>query len=613
MLMTQWLAAAATLALPTEAAAQDPITITGSRVGATTGYSAVDEEEIARRSADTLLETLNDLAGIRAFSTGGDAGGSFVSIRGGEPNFTLVLVEGIRLNNPTNSRGGAFDFFGLDPQAIDAVEVSRGAGSPVYGSDALAGVVNLRLRAPATPGLTAGVRASVNSEGNRNAGVMAGLGWSSGGLNADIGRHVDHALDDGSELERTQAVAHAQQRLGGFSARATGLYSESDFLRFPEDSGGPRLAVNRALEVGRQEIAAIGLTIRRDAVAAVRPALSLSYTDQSDDLDTPAIAPGVLDPTPPLTTSTRFRRFEGVAEVGVRRGRITASGGVALIDERGTSEGVMMIGFPVPTGFRQDRTTFGAFAEARAAVSDAVTIDLGMRHDRFGGGADSTSASAAASLRLSPGGSSLFGRIASGYKLPSFYALSHPLVGNPDLSPEHSRTIEGGIVHPWDRGSLRATLFANRYRDLVDFDPATFSLVNRDRVRVRGVELEGRLQPARTVSLRAALTYLDLEPSTLRGRPSWQGNVRGAWQASPRLELNAALRGNSRVFDSSIPTGPIFSDGHVEFDLGLQYRLSPNARITLSGRNLTDARFEDAVGFPSPGRMVRIGLRIGAR
>jgi iron complex outermembrane receptor protein/vitamin B12 transporter len=235
-----------------------------------------------------------------------------------------------------------------------------------------------------------------------------------------------------------------------------------------------------------------------------------------------------------------------------------------------------------------------------------------LRYDHVDGGRGRVTGRAAAAWQANARAPSLFARIGQGYKLPSFYALAHPLIGNPDLRPERSTNEDLGIEQRIGAASfLRLTLFQNRFRDLVDFDPLLFRTVNRDRVRARGAELEGSWAVRPALRLDGSLAWLDLEsPTPLRNRPHWQGSLRAAWQAAKALELNAALRGNSSFFDSSIPTGLVTAHGHVEADLGLRYRLSPRLVFAAALRNLTDRHWQDAVGFPAPGRLVRASLAV---
>ena len=77
---------------------------------------------------------------------GGRGGTGSLYMRGADPNYTLVLVDGVRVNDPTNARGGSFDFSTLDMADVERVEIARGPYSAVYGGDALAGVINIVTR-----------------------------------------------------------------------------------------------------------------------------------------------------------------------------------------------------------------------------------------------------------------------------------------------------------------------------------------------------------------------------------------------------------------------------------------------------------------------------------
>jgi iron complex outermembrane receptor protein/vitamin B12 transporter len=603
-------------ASPAPPSAREPaIVITASRTepAPVGGLSVVEAVEIERMQPASLLEVLDEVAGVRAFSTGGAGGRSFLSIRGGEPNFTLVLIEGIKLNDPTNSRGGGFDFFAVDPWLVERIEVTRGSVSAVHGSDALAGAVNIRLRSPAAGARSLTGRAQAGSEGDTGLGAGFETGWRGGGLLASASWFDSGSLTSGSSLERRQAVGQLKHGIGGFEARLVGLHGHSDRSAFPEDSGGPRLAAGREREQGVAVLTAAGLTFRRASTARIRPNLSLSWSRQKDRSVTPAIAPGALEGTPALAADSRFERFEAIGDVGLGRGPIVATVGAALLREAGRSEGTIDFGFPLPIGFDLVRTTRSAFAEASLRPGGGFGFNLAGRYDDVAGAGHSLTGRASASWRPVRGGPALFARIGEGYKLPSFYALAHPLIGNPQLRPERSRNAEIGMEIARRPGELvRLAVFSNRFRDLIDFDPVSFTTVNRDRVRASGVELEGRWSPTKAVALGGALSWLDLDsPTPLRGRPRWQGSLRAAWQATKTIELNSAVRFNSDYFDSSIPTGLVRAEGHGEADLGLRWRISERFNVTAVVRNVTGERYEDAVGFPAPGRVVRATVAAG--
>ena len=105
--------------------------------------TVLDREFLQVTNKRTVADALRTVPGLLIEELGGPGGLTAVSIRGGEANFTLVLVDGVELNDPTNTRGGSYDFSKLDMASIERIEIVRGAQSAIYGSDALAGVINI--------------------------------------------------------------------------------------------------------------------------------------------------------------------------------------------------------------------------------------------------------------------------------------------------------------------------------------------------------------------------------------------------------------------------------------------------------------------------------------
>lgn len=586
-----------------------PILVTASRTGAATGaVSTVPRQRIAESQPGTLLEGLGELPGVRAYATGGPGSSSVLSVRGGEANFTVVLLDGVRLNDPTNVEGGAFDFTLLDPLAVDRIEVLRTAGSAVHGSDALAGVVQIATREPGSDKITAGASAWLDSRYGAAGSATLSAGWASGGLLVSGGGLDSGDGDPAGTLRRAQALARARQQLGSFTLDALGLYSDVAAQGFPQDSGGPLLAVNRALEQRDSDLRLLSLRLHGDPAAQVRPVFALSQTVQHGDTRTPEIAGGVLSGVPAVTAQHRFERLEASGYMVAALGPATLSAGAALLREDGRSDGTIDFGFPLPVEFALTRVTHSGFAEATVRPASDLTLNGAVRFDRLRGGAGTWTGQGGLRWGFGGGGSALFARIGNGFKQPSLYALGHPLIGDPALKPERSRTIEAGVVLAEKGRRLAATVFDNRYRDLIDFDPIQFRLTNRARVSTRGIELEasGDLTPA--LSLGGSVTYLDIDSATpLRGRPGWSGQVRLGWQQGPWRAL-AKAKWNGEFNDSSIPTGAVLSPGHLALELGGGYQVSERFALQLTLRNATDKRYQDAVGVLAPGRSVRLAL-----
>jgi vitamin B12 transporter len=108
-----------------------------SKVGAS--IAVVNRDEIEQRHALSTIDLLRTIPGMVAVRSGGIGNLTSVFVRGGESTYNKVLLDGMPLNEP----GGAFNFASLSPENIERIEVLRGAHSALFGSDAMASVIQL--------------------------------------------------------------------------------------------------------------------------------------------------------------------------------------------------------------------------------------------------------------------------------------------------------------------------------------------------------------------------------------------------------------------------------------------------------------------------------------
>lgn len=606
------LCAQAATALPV-AAAPDPereVVVAGSRTATETASTdRIDRAEIKRLQPVDLVSVLARVPGVYAAQTGGAGGDTFLSVRGGEPNFTSVEIEGIRVNDPTNSSGGSFDLAQLPPAVVDALVVSRAPLSAVHGADTLSGVVQLHLVTPQADRTSAELNGRVDTARARGADGAVRLGWGGGGLllggeASDSGR-----LTPGSTISRRSFLPFAVQDAGDWRLRGFGLHAGTDRTRFPEDSGGPRLAASRALEKRSTRLDIAGFSVIRDT-PAFAPHLALSWSDQGARGDTPAIRRGVLSGVPALTSDSRFRRAQVEGGVVARPlAVLTIAGGADYVDELGKGKGTIDFGFPLPTAFKLRRHDFALYGEASYRPVALLELTGAVRRDKSSSGPAVTTVRTSATLRPAEG-LSVSASYADAFKLPSIYALAFPLIANPGLRPERGKGVEASASLRNRTGRLTLNVFRTVYRDLIDFDAALFTSVNRSRVTTKGAEIVGGIT-AGPVSVSGSVTFVDVDSAVpLRSRPRWQGAGSVDWQLGPAGALFAAGRFNAGFYDSSIPTGLIVTSGHAELDLGGHRQVAPGIRVELVVRNATAARYEEAVGFPAPGRLVRLAIRL---
>ena len=206
--------------------------------------------------------------------------------------------------------------------------------------------------------------------------------------------------------------------------------------------------------------------------------------------------------------------------------------------------------------------------------------------------------------------------------------MSRPDVGNPDLQPETSMSVDTGVTQTlWDKRLIVSlTYFYNEFDNLIDleFDDPTacegrslfpFCLVNRDRVTTQGVEMALEAQPWSFLSFTSHLTYVDTDikgsGETLRNRPKWRGGFTIHWRPLDTLHLNLrTLVVGDASDDAFIPPDDHTLDAYARVDLAASWRLNNTWRLFLAVDNLFDADYEEAVGFPAPGIQPRGGVRV---
>jgi outer membrane cobalamin receptor len=282
--------------------------------------------------------------------------------------------------------------------------------------------------------------------------------------------------------------------------------------------------------------------------------------------------------------------------------------------EHGVDDGYLMFGpARIPTHFALNRTLWAGFAEARYQITPALALSGSARHDDTGE-THHFSPQLRADYSLGDWGTQFQLIWAKAYKLPSFYALGNPIVGDPGLKPEEAENVEGGISQAlWDFGLWKMEAFATNYRDLIDFRPgAVPKLVNLSTVHVRGFETSLALHlGALTATPRLSYTNArnQLTRAALRDVPSWLAGGTLVWKPAADWNVSFDVNHVGVLLDNAVPTGDVRLGAHTRADLAVEYKVSPNLALHLGVDNVFDRHYEDVVGFPAPGAIVRGGVR----
>ena len=608
----------------------DPILVTGSahptQLHRTTqSHSIITKKQYTPLQPNRLSNILQQIPGIHLDEMGGRGGISSIYLRGADPNFTLIMLDGIPLNDSTDQRGGSVDLSAIPIDQITRVEIVRGPLSAFYGSEAMAGAINLVTESHAK-----GSNIRVLVEGGRfdsRKGVVQGQG-TLGPLSANLS--YSHSRNE----EQVEKDAFSQHAVGwNFAAdsdsiwdiRLTGQYTDSSVRSFPEGSGGPRLALLRETEKRDTQTFLSGLTASLGSPAGWHHQIFLSLSKRSQDVDNPGVlsSPSFFR-IPPTRFTTDYHRYQGrLTETWTITPHWTFSFGGQIAHERGNRNGTQDLSSfggrsDEPSDFSLDRTFGGSFVELTATAWDKFTLNTGARLDLSKHTQPRVSPRMGARYQLLPL-LHLRGAYGKGFKLPGLSSLGDPLIGNPALKPETSTGWDLGVGYHTPHHEITASVeyFHNRFRGLIDLDPdlltqGIFQLTNLDTAITKGWEFSLKLSPKAPVSFQANLTYLTtrvLETGdALRNRPKWRGGLGLSFQVFPKVSLSSRVTFVSSRLDFQIPTQTTRVGGYTKADASLTYRPASDWRWYLALENLSNASYEDFRGFPAPPLTFRLGI-----
>ena len=587
--------------------------------------TVVTGEALRSQGITTVTDALRTVPGLSIVQTGSYGGASSLFIRGGESKYTKVLVDGV----PINDAGGAFDLSTLSTDNLDRIEIVRGPASVLYGSDAVAGVVQLFTRRGA--GVAHGqVAARGGGFGSRD--VDAGVHGGDARLSYSVA--AAHHASDGfqpfnSRFRQSVGSALAGTTRGAFDASLSARFTDRE-LHFPTNGSGQVVDSNA---VRRDDRLAVGLDAgyRLSPVATIRAALAShdvhGITD--DQPDSPA------DDGYAYTTAERSRRRSGDVRVELALPadtRLTLGAQV----ERKWQESLTRSNFGDDAPAPATRRSTGAYAQLLLAPVADATIALGGRfehNEQFG---DFLTYRAAASARLRTG-TRLRASVGTAFREPTFLETegSGFVIGNRALDPEHAVSVDAGIEQTFGPASIGATWFANSFRDMIDYEYSATqpNYFNVARTRAAGLELEGRLAFASGIHADAALTHLQtrvVDPGTsAASTAAFAPGSRLLRRPTRTLDVGAGYRAHGHAVDLRALRVGAREDVYYppNFAAAQRVSLAPYTRVDLSGEarlvslrqggglaltlrveNLFDRRYQEVLGYGEAGLSAYIGI-----
>ncbi|MCG8441009.1 MAG: TonB-dependent receptor [Caulobacterales bacterium] len=583
-------------------AAPDAVLITGTRLAQTpaetgTSVSVITASDIAALGFDFAIDALAAAPGVTISQNGAFGGQASLRIRGAGGEQTLVLIDGVPVND-ASAPGGGFDFARLDTENIDRIEVLKGPQSTLWGTDAIGGVVAITTKR-ATEGLgggaflEAGSFATVRGGAALEAGGAAGdIRLAAAGVTSDGISKADAAngnteedgfdsltlsarggaeLPAGARLDAAVLWTDAQTAFDGFSFDAEGSVADADEVSETEELSA-HLALTAPLFADR-----------------LKTLLLVGYSD----IDRENVTDGVSS-------------FAAEGERALYRAQ-----GEWTIDARNT----LLVGAERDDSSAGDGDTAidSLFALYELKPHRTLTLTGGARrddHERFG--AETTGRVAAAfnptealTLRASWG---------QGFKAPTIFQTTFFCCGaagpNADLQSESSSAFDIGVElrAPGGRGVVGATYFDQDTDNLITFSFLAGGYENIAEARSRGVEVFARYELTDWLSVSADYAWIDAEDGggeRLIRVPVHSGDVTATLDPAGPISGAILVRHNGAEEDLA---GQV--DAWTRVDLTGRYALSERLELFARVENLFDADYQQILGYGTPGVSGSAGVRV---
>ena len=615
----------------------------------TSAVEVITGEELERKKIKTVIDGLRLAEGVFATSSGGPGTEATVKMRGAFARHTMVLIDGVIVNSPTD---GAYNFGNLTAENIDRIEILRGAQSMLYGSDAIGGVISIYTK-KGTGKPTVGAFFEYGSfatfrEGGHVSGAKGPFDFSASVSRWDTSSfssiNYRRGAFEGDGFHNWQASAKLGASLpkdGRVEFNLRWYDSRTSFDGFA-DSGAPadvfgarsknrniilngtwvqpltswwttKLTLSQANERLLSESGTAGFNLN------TRQFITASPTSCFPNFDT-CFSPFTTD----LEILNRRLEWQNNFQVS---DFLLLTAGYQLRREEGDSAGFFGTTEPAKV-----ISSNAGYAQAQVNLWDRLFLTAGGRHDSYNTFEDATTYRVTGGYVVKETGTKFRGSYATGFKAPTMNDLFFQGFGNPNLKPEKSLSMDLGIEQNLfdDRLHLSAGYFWNRFQNLIQFAsggtlcPAItfgFCPINVADAKTQGWEFAFKMQILKGLEVRGQYTYtltraFDSPTLQLGGDkrlPRWpvdQATVGLTYQPIDAVRLNIDYRfvGARNNNLANTPSQVLGSFNVV--NLSATYDVTKNWQAYVRVDNLFNEKYEEILFFGTPIRSIFGGVRM---
>jgi vitamin B12 transporter len=558
-----------------------------------TDTDAISGLDLERQQMSGFSDALAEITAAPLLAAGQAGAPASLFLRGSDPNQTLFLVDGIRLNDANTDYGPFLGGARIFPG--DTLEVALGPQSALYGSEAAGGVVSLAAR-KGTGSFSGSVSAEVGSFGTLDGTIVAqgaGGGWA-----YNLAAAASHTNNDrvNNAFDSTNLSLRLDKKLGTYLDAGVTLRS------FVSSYGNPGNEFTNDPYAYQTEQNLLG-SIFFDAQLTDYITSHLILGGQEsrfDSFDTTAAGPPV---EPEVRTQRGVIDWQNTLQLTADN-RLIA--GLTYDDETNVNTNF--------SGIIYHQTSLGLYAEDEWTLFNQLHLTGGLRNDSFDTFGDASTGRATAAWLTTDHMLKLRGSYGTGFDAPNFqdlYAQEGFFIGNPNLRPERSRGWDAGLdfYPPDSRDVVSATYFETNFDDLIaeNLNVFPFTTANIGRARTHGVELA--VQTTLAAVIRTKISYTRLETENLvQGmplplRPHYNAAADFWWDGGKGISAGVGIDWVGTRADVDAQTFATINDpGYTVARIYAAWQISARFGIKVRVENLLDRKYEPVNGYPALGR-----------
>lgn len=582
--------------------------------------TVITKEQLERSGGKQLTEVLNTQAGVFVVGSQGPLGSTqTVFLQGASGGKTLILIDGIPAYDPSGTTT-SFDLNLLNTDQVERVEILKGSQSTLYGSDAVAGVINIITRKGSGKPVSVSAHLSGGSYGtfkgsagidgkikNTSYNVMYTHLRSDGISAAYDTSHKGHFDNDG--FKENLVIVNVGQKISD----ALNLRGNFQYNQYDND-----------LDEGGYKDDKLYTTTNKNTQAGIGADYTILHAAVHFNYNYNTVTRSYLDDSAKLITqggsfskskfTGRSHYLELYSNIGVSR-HVDLMGGVDYrnqeIDE--TSLYISQYYAPPLSVISPDSAKvrqFAAYASAIVKNMGGFNLELGGRYNSFNRYGNVFTYSINPSYLINSR-VKIFANLSSGFSAPTLYQLySEYKDRDGDLKPERTTSIETGIQYNFAPFNIRALYFHRNTRDnIIFYTDANYDswYKNLNKQEDQGGELEAAYRIDRwsfsgnytytTGKVTTPVNGKDTTYNNLYRRPKNAVNLSAGFQATPKLFLSTALRTTGQRMESVYNGTPRTFDGYYTLDAYAEYRITSFLKIFADGKNLTNQQFFDIPGY----------------